>query len=227
MIHIIEFFVFAFVGWIIDTSYCSLWHKRIIISGYFRGVPLCPIYGFGGILLLNTFALMNGRPPWETILLTTLLVTVLEFVGGWFAEHLLEEKLWDYSKEPFNFGGYISAWHSFLWLIVVSVSYPLMGKRSYDFVQWINSRITLDKNLEVILVFVIFGLAIWATIENKNSRLSKLAKQKLDEIKSIEEVLDLEKFRDLEREKLRKIFSNENITHLHNKIESFRDSLKQ
>lgn len=226
MIYIIEFFLFAFLGWIIDSSYCSLWHKKLVISGYFKGYPFCPIYGFGGILLLNTFALMNGKPAWQTIILATLLITVLEFVGGWFAEYLLEEKLWDYSKEPLNLGGYISAWHSFLWLVVVSVSYLLIGDKSYGLVMWFDSLVVINKNLEVLLVLIVISFVFWATIENKKLRLSKLAKEQIEKIKSLEELMDFDKFKLMENEKLKEVLSNRNISSLHKRIEEIKNNFK-
>lgn len=225
MVYIIEFFLFAFAGWVMDSSYCSLWHKKIIISGYFKGYPFCPIYGFGGIILLNSFALMKNQPFWITIGITTLLVIILEFVGGWFAEHFLEEKLWDYSREPLNLGGYISAWHSFLWLVVVSIAYLLIGGKSYDIVTWFDSLIAINKNLEVLLALVVISLVFWATIENKKLRLSKLTKEKIGKIKSLEELMDFDKFKLINNNKLKEMLSDHNISNLYKRIKEIKDNL--
>ena len=48
---IIEFFIFFFYCWIVDSLYRSLINHKLVNAGYFRG-PICPIYGIGGVLLL-------------------------------------------------------------------------------------------------------------------------------------------------------------------------------
>lgn len=189
MSYIIEFILFAFLGWIIDSSYCSLIHRKIIISGYFRGIPLCPIYGFGGIVLIHSFAFFIHAPFWLTILVTTFFVVLLEYVGGWVAEQILEEKLWDYSNESFNINGYISAWHSFLWLIGISIAYFLIGDKVSMYISWLNAQVILDTSLQVVLLFLLLVFAAWATIKNKSVRLSKLSEKKFHEFEIMEKKL--------------------------------------
>lgn len=197
MLYVVQFFLFAFVGWIVDSSYSSLVRKKIVISGYFRGIPLCPIYGFGGILLVNSFALLSAQPVWLTIVVTTILVVALEYVGGWLAEHLLDEKLWDYSKERWNLGGYISAWHSFLWLLAVSGCYLLFGRQAGDYIAWLDSRLTLNSALEVLLIFALLVAAFFLTSHYKKVRLGRLAQRQLEKLESLDEIFDWEKWRRL------------------------------
>lgn len=186
MIYIIEFFIFAFLGWILDSTYTSLESKKLTSSGYFRGWPFCSIYGFGGILLINSFAFLDSQPAWLVILITTILIVALEYVGGLLVEHFLEERLWDYSHERFNLI-YISAWHSFLWLIAVTVSYFIFGRQADIYITWLKTKITLDNNLEALLVFLILTGAFFLTMYNKKIRLNKLAEKKLNALKSLDE----------------------------------------
>ena len=48
---IIYFFLYAFIGWILETMYAIYVHKHFVKRGFLFG-PICPIYGFGAILLL-------------------------------------------------------------------------------------------------------------------------------------------------------------------------------
>ncbi|NMB80816.1 MAG: putative ABC transporter permease, partial [Ignavibacteria bacterium] len=217
--YIIEFFLFSFFGWVIDSAYSSMTAKKFVSSGYFIGFPLCPIYGFGGIILLNSFAYMADRPWWLAVLVTTILVVALEYFGGKFAEHFLEERLWDYSKEKFNIDGYISAWHSFLWLVTVAAAYLLIGNKANLIIEWFNSLIRLNINLEVIITFMILSLAFWLTTINKKARLLRIAKNRLSKMKSIEELIDLEHINNLREEKIRELFSENNIKNFLEKIE--------
>lgn len=174
MSYLIIFLAFSFLGWIIDSFYSSFKLGKPVLAGYFRGVPICPIYGFGGILLVNTFAFFNNLPFWIVIPVATLLVVLVEYIGGKLSEHFLEERLWDYSKERFNIDGYISAWHSFLWLAGVSLLYFSFGEKIHIYISWLDSRINMDQNLETILIFAVVSIAFWVTIKNKKLRLSKL-----------------------------------------------------
>jgi len=184
MIYIIEFFVFAFLGWISDSIYGSIRHKRKVVSGYFKNIPLCPIYGFGGILLLNSFALLSREPAWIVILTTTILITALEYIGGKLSEYVLDERLWDYSNERYHFQGYISLWHSFLWLVVVTILYFLMADTSGMLIEWLRQKTVIESHLEVIIFLAVIGFLIWATVKNKKSRLLKrLEKQVTDALK--------------------------------------------
>lgn len=221
MIYLLEFFAFSFFGWVIDSIYCSISTRKIVFSGYFRGVPLCPIYGFGGILLLNNFALLIDQSFWVTIVVSTFLVVLLELIGGWFSEHFLDEKLWDYSGDKFNLGGYISAFHSFLWLIAITILYVLIGHRTHLIFNWLNSKITMDPHLEVIVLFAILSAAFWLTLHNKKLRLSELSRKRLAELSSIEEIFDFEKLYKLGKEKRKELLSNKNIIKLLEKIKEF------
>lgn len=177
--YLIQFFVFSFLGWIIDSSFCSLVNKKVVISGYFRRVPLCPIYGFGGILLLNTFVLMNCRPDWMVVTVTTFLVVALEYVGGYVAEHFLDEKLWDYSNDPINLNGYIGGVHSVLWLGLVGIIYKVSGPWAVHTVGTLNKEVMLSAEWNVLISFIMVLLALRLTLSTKKRRLLEVkTKQK-------------------------------------------------
>lgn len=222
MVYIIEFFVFAFLGWIIDTLYSFTVQKRKHVSGYFHGIPLCPIYGFGGILLVNAFALMSEMPFWIVVPVTTILIVLLEYVGGWLAEFFLEEKLWDYSKESWNVNGFVSAWHSFLWLVTVTVMYALIDGRAGIYIGLLDSKISLNPNLEVLLIFLLIGLGFWLTVKTKKKRLAKLNNKRLVMLESMEEMFDFDRLLKLEEQKRKEILSNKNVESFLKKLEEWR-----
>ena len=49
---LLYFFIYAFLGWILETIYCvvtlGVFNKRGFLYG-----PVCPIYGFGAVLLIQ------------------------------------------------------------------------------------------------------------------------------------------------------------------------------
>ena len=178
ILYIIEFFIFAFLGWIIDSIYCSLTSKKLVWSGYFKFLPLCPIYGFGGIVIINLFVLFNGQAPLLVISKSTLAVIALEYFGGFFAEHLLEEKLWDYSNEAFNLGGYVSLKYAFFWLFLISLLYFLIGEELIVWLDFLASKIVIDSRFGATLILIFFFLVFKITIKNKDLRLKKYVKEK-------------------------------------------------
>ena len=45
------FFIYCFIGWIIESTYVSLHEKKFVNRGFMHG-PFIPIYGFGAMALL-------------------------------------------------------------------------------------------------------------------------------------------------------------------------------
>lgn len=102
--YLIEFTACAFCGWLYEVLLQFAVYHNYMDRGLLP-LPLCPIYGFGGMALLLLFRRRNDW--WLVFLGSTLLTTVLEL-----AAFLLLERfgliLWDYSAWPLNYKGMIS-----------------------------------------------------------------------------------------------------------------------
>ncbi len=61
-------------------------------------------------------------------ILGSLAVTLVELIFGCVFNILLEQKVWDYSRVPFNVGGQICLLYSVLWGMLSAVFIPLSGK---------------------------------------------------------------------------------------------------
>ena len=102
---------------------------QLVNRGFLNG-PVCPIYGFGMIIVL--FAL---TPLQHSILLLyiggVILPSALELVGGWALYKLYRTRWWDYSDYPFNIGGYICLEFCLLWgvgtLVVMRIVHPVIA----------------------------------------------------------------------------------------------------
>ena len=55
-IYILLFFIYSFIGWILEEIYAFYIHKKFINRGFLMG-PLCPLYGVGCLAL--TFVLQR------------------------------------------------------------------------------------------------------------------------------------------------------------------------
>ena len=97
------FLLYSFVGWVceeiwVSTLYCKI-EKRGMLAG-----PVCPIYGFGALIIL--FAIYPWRGTWVRLFIASAVcASVLEYFSSWLLETLFHTKWWDYSKQHFNLNG--------------------------------------------------------------------------------------------------------------------------
>ena len=123
------FLIYSCLGWCLEVIYAAATTGQLVNRGFLNG-PVCPIYGFGMIIVL--FAL---TPLQHSVLLLYLggviLPSALELVGGWALYKLYHTRWWDYSDYPFNIGGYICLEFSLLWgvgtLIVMKLVHPIIA----------------------------------------------------------------------------------------------------
>lgn len=107
------FLIYSCLGWCLEVIYAAVSTGQLVNRGFLNG-PVCPIYGFGMVIVLFTLS-----PLANNLLLLYLggviLPSVLELVGGWALYKLYHTRWWDYSDFPFNIGGYICLEFSLLW----------------------------------------------------------------------------------------------------------------
>ena len=102
------FLIYSCLGWCLEVIYAAVTTGKLINRGFLNG-PVCPIYGFGMVIVPSA----------------------LELVGGWALYKLYHTRWWDYSDYPFNIGGYICLEFSLLWgvgtLIVMKLVHPIIA----------------------------------------------------------------------------------------------------
>lgn len=120
------FFVYAFLGWVLETVAAAAKQKRFVNRGLINA-PLCVIYGIGAILITVTLRELRGFWLFLGILIFT---TVLEWTAGHLIEKMYHEKWWDYSQVHWNMDGYICLPVSLLWgvlgMIVIKWGNPFL-----------------------------------------------------------------------------------------------------
>lgn len=122
------FIFWSFIGWGIEVCWMTLETGEYQNRG-FLNMPICPIYGFGVIMVTVFF-----RPVSNTIiplfLATSILCTAFELFVGVGMEKLFQARWWDYSHEKFNYKGYICLKISILWgagcVLVVRFVQPMI-----------------------------------------------------------------------------------------------------
>ncbi len=128
--HILAYFlIYSCIGWCLEVIYAAATTGQLVNRGFLNG-PVCPIYGFGMVLVLYALT-----PLQHSILLLYLggviLPSALELVGGWALYKLYHTRWWDYSDFPFNIGGYICLEFCLLWgvgtLVVMRIVHPVVA----------------------------------------------------------------------------------------------------
>ena len=120
------FFIYAFLGWCTEVSYAALMTGKFVNRGFLNG-PVCPVYGFGVVVVLSCLAPLEDNLP-LLFLGSVVLTSALEWLTGFVLEKLFHQRWWDYSDQPFNLSGYICLRFSIAWgfacLFVVKLLHP-------------------------------------------------------------------------------------------------------
>ena len=94
------FLIYSCLGWCLEVIYAAVSTGQLVNRGFLNG-PVCPIYGFGMIIVLFTLS------------------------------PLADTRWWDYSDFPFNIGGYICLEFSLLWgvgtVVVMKAVHPVIA----------------------------------------------------------------------------------------------------
>jgi uncharacterized membrane protein len=110
--------LFSIVGWIIEFLFRSIKKKRLINPGFMVGITL-PIYGFGGLILYVLWSINITNILWLDIILITIismiLLSAIEYIGGYIALNYYNNRLWDYSNYKYNYKGLICPMFSMIW----------------------------------------------------------------------------------------------------------------
>ena len=122
--------VYSFLGWCCEVAFAAVRRGIFVNRGFLNG-PVCPIYGFGVLIVLLVL-----EPVKDNLALlffgSMVLTSALEFFIGFIMEQFFHDKWWDYSENPFNIKGYICLEFSLVWgaacVLVVDVLHPMIFK---------------------------------------------------------------------------------------------------
>ena len=131
---ILYFLLYAFIGWCLETIYAYMVFGHFVKRGFLFG-PICPIYGFGAVLLITNLKNVKGN-IFVKFLVAMVVFTVFEFAASFLLEALFNKRWWDYTNEFMNFQGRICLGFSILW--------GLLGVLFVDYVHpFIENKLTI------------------------------------------------------------------------------------
>ena len=159
-LYFIYFLVFAIIGWLIETAYSFYSLGHFTKRGFLYG-PLCPIYGWGAIILIMFFSTYKKK-NFKLFVYAAIIFSLFEYLVSFGMEALFSLKWWDYTSEFMNLNGRVSIFYSFAWGIIailfVNFIYPFFKKKINIVLSKIPYRI------QVISVYVLFAVFVTDTV---------------------------------------------------------------
>ena len=165
------FYFYCFFGWCFESAYVSLKCRKPVNRGFMRG-PFLPLYGSGAIMML-----VVSMPFQDNLVLVYIAgcigATALEYVTGVVMEALFKVRYWDYSKNSFNYKGYICLWSSLAWGALTILMTEVIHKPIEQLVLKIPTQIlTVVTLLLTAVIFADFAPSFKAALDLKNVLVS-------------------------------------------------------
>lgn len=160
---ILYFFIYAFLGWLLETVFCVVTLGKFMKRGFLFG-PLCPMYGFAAVSMIRLIKKIKTNTVGK-FCICMIAFTVFEYVVAVVLESIFGLKWWDYSNERFNFQGRISLPYSIAWGIIGTIFiekiHPYISSKLSKHISKISNSIQETiLNLFVILIIIDFVLSI-------------------------------------------------------------------
>ena len=126
---VLLFTIYSCMGWLSECIYCSFPAKRFINRGFLNG-PVCPVYGFGALLVITVLMRFRGN----LLLLfaaAVVLTSALEYATALVLEKAFHAKYWDYADKPLNIRGRVCLENSLMFggmsVLAVTVIHPALS----------------------------------------------------------------------------------------------------
>lgn len=128
--YMIYFFIYAFLGWVCETIYCSVLQKHFVNRGFLNG-PVCPVYGVGAIIVI--IGLWSYRDSMIMVFVVGMILTsILEYLTSVALEKLFHAKWWDYSHYKYNINGRVCLLNSIMFgllsVVIIEFVHPFILK---------------------------------------------------------------------------------------------------
>ena len=151
--YISYFFIYSFLGWVMETIYAVIVTGSFVKRGFLFG-PVCPIYGFGAVILIMATKNLYGK-PFQKFLISTIAFTVFEYLVSLILESLFGLRWWDYSNDFLNIQGRVSLLYSIAWgligLLLLEKLHPLVQ----NFIQKMNAKVSKNAQGFLVAIFII------------------------------------------------------------------------
>lgn len=144
-LYFLYFIIFSVIGWILETCFSFYSLGYFTKRGFLYG-PLCPIYGWGAIILILFFRTYK-KHNLKLFIYAAIIFSIFEYFVSFAMEAMFSLKWWDYSNEFMNLNGRIGIFYSFAWGIIailfINLIYPFFKKKINIFLSKIPYKVQL------------------------------------------------------------------------------------
>ncbi len=152
------FIIFSFFGWCSEVLYVGIFFEHKFVNRGFLHGPLCPVYGFGGVVILLLPKELYST--WLPLFFASMILcTIVEYFVSWIMEKLFHTRWWDYSKYKLNINGRVCALNSvlfgFMGLGIIRFVYPQIIR----LLNWMGDFV-ITTSAEIIAVALTIDLLI-------------------------------------------------------------------
>jgi len=157
MYYLNYFFIFSILGHLLEVL---LNGKSGILFGFWT-----PVYGFGAIiiLLINLFLeqklkLKGFKKAIFLFLISSILLAIIEALGGYLIEWIFNKTFWNYSDYKFNIGKYTALEMSLVWgigsIIFIYLLKPLIDKKINNIPKFFSYSLSILFIIDVFLTII-------------------------------------------------------------------------
>ena len=184
------FFVYSFLGWLIEVIYVSIDNKKICDRGFLIG-PICPIYGVSAVSL--TFILGNFQHNYIFVFFaSTILCTTLEYFTSLVMEKLFKTRWWDYSTEKFNLNGRVCLKNALAFGILGTLVVTVLSPYLWSVIQIETLNIILIICTVVLIIDCIISFTIMHKIKIATQNIKKDNTEEIN--KKVQEFIQSQSF---------------------------------
>ena len=151
--YISYFFIYSFLGWIIETIYAILINGYFVKRGFLYG-PICPIYGIGAAILIMSTKKLYGK-RFKKFLIATIAFTVFEYFVSLILEMLFGLRWWDYTNDFLNIQGRVSLLYSIFWGLIGLFLLEKLHPFVEDLIQKMNVKISKNAQGFLVAIFIV------------------------------------------------------------------------
>lgn len=174
------FIILAFAGWIFETLAVLLLQgqltdrgllfishdlagkmdvlKKVPVFGNLPivwGLPVIPIYGFGGIIMVYGFKGFHKNLV-ALFFVGMVSMTLFELLGSYFCQYVIHKQYWDYSTDFMNFQGRICLRSSIAWGVLSILASKLLTPELQVLYKKISRYIHFKILVVVLFVYFVF-----------------------------------------------------------------------
>lgn len=114
------FLAYSLAGWCVSVAAAAVRRHTFVNSG-FLNLPLKPSYGFGAVLFAIFLPELTDQ-PFFLVLGGAVIAAAVTFVTGCLLERIFHRRWWDYTRQHFQFEGYVSFPLLLVWGLLALVS---------------------------------------------------------------------------------------------------------